>query len=196
MKFQKYLVFAVLILLAACAKKEQPAAAGFGLVIEPAFPNLAFEQPVDLQHAPDGTNRIFVVEQRGVIRVFPNDPAVTEATAFLDITDRVYLGHMEEGLLGLAFHPKFKENGYFYVFHTANHAVDGTERDAQGNALRHTVIARFKAGKPGEPVDRNSQVIMLEFDKPYGNHNGGQIAFGPDGYLYISIGDGGSGGDP
>lgn len=148
-----------------------------------AFPGLRFQRPVDLTAPTDGTNRIFVVEQEGLISVFENNENVENKTLFLDIKSRVDDNNNEEGLLGLAFHPDYKNNGYFYV----NYTVSSSE----------TVISRFKvsASDPNK-ADPGSELILLRFDQPYGNHNGGQVAFGPDGYLYISTGDGGSGGDP
>ena len=153
-------------------------------VLEPAFPNLRFTRPVDLQSPHDDTNRLFVVEQAGVIRVFENQPDAQSAEVFLDIEDRVRDNGNEEGLLGLAFHPNFDQNGYFFVDYTAS-------------SPRRTVVSRFSL----DAADQNranpaSELILLEIEQPFGNHNGGQIAFGPDGYLYIATGDGGSGGDP
>lgn len=150
---------------------------------EVAFPNLTFSNPVDLQNAGDGTNRIFVVEQSGIIKVFENNPSQNSTRVFLDIRDRLTSGG-ETGLLGLAFHPDYENNGYFYVNYTAP------------NPLR-TVISRFNVSTTNpDSADKNSELILLSYDQPYANHNGGQVAFGPDGYLYISSGDGGSGGDP
>lgn len=148
-----------------------------------AFPNLTFSNPLDLQHAGDGSNRIFVVEQAGRIKVFPNNSSVTTTKTFLDITDRVTSGG-ETGLLGLAFHPNYESNGYFYVNYTAP------------SPLR-TVVSRFQVS-PTNPdsADKNTEQILLTFNQPYSNHNGGCVAFGADGYLYIATGDGGSGGDP
>lgn len=154
------------------------------LQLQVAFNNLSFTRPVDLQHPGDGTDRIFVVEQAGVIKVFENNANATTAATFLDIKDRVNDTGNEEGLLGLAFHPDYKNNGYFYVNYTAT-------------APRRTVIARYRvnASNPNQ-ADPNSEFILLAFNQPFENHNGGQLAFGPDGYLYIATGDGGSGGDP
>jgi glucose/arabinose dehydrogenase len=149
-----------------------------------AFPNLSFTNPVDLQHPGDGTSRLFVVEQPGIIRLFDNSATVAESRVFLDIRDSVDFQNDERGLLGLAFHPNFAENGYFYVNYTAP-------------APLRTVIARYQVRADSPDVaDLSSGEVLLEFNQPYPNHNGGQIAFGPDGYLYIATGDGGSGGDP
>jgi glucose/arabinose dehydrogenase len=152
--------------------------------LQNAFPSLTFTRPVDLQHAGDGTDRLFVVEQAGVIKVFENRANVTTAHTFLDLKDRVNDTGNEEGLLGLAFHPAYKDNGYFYVNYTAI-------------SPRRTVIARYRvsAANPNK-ADSLSEQILLQFNQPFNNHNGGQLAFGPDGYLYIAAGDGGSGGDP
>lgn len=150
-----------------------------------AFPELSFEHPVDLQNAGDGTNRLFVVEQRGVISVFPNDREASRKKTFLDITERVDDRGTEEGLLGLAFHPDYQRNGYFFVNYTA------------GNPSR-TVISRFQVS-PQDPdrADPSTETVIITLPQPFSNHNAGQLAFGPrDGYLYITAGDGGSGGDP
>jgi glucose/arabinose dehydrogenase len=150
---------------------------------EVAFPNLSFSSALDLQNARDGSNRIFVVERGGSIKVFQNQQSVNTAKIFLNISDRITSGG-ETGLLGLAFHPDYKNNGYFYVNYTAP------------SPLR-SVISRFKVSTSNpDSADKNSELILLTYNQPYSNHNGGCVAFGPDGYLYISSGDGGSGGDP
>jgi len=154
------------------------------LEFQNAFPNLSFNDPLDLQNSGDGTNRIFVVERAGRIKVFPNSSSVTSLKTYLDITDSVSAGG-EMGLLGLAFHPDYKNNGYFYVNYTVS------------NPLK-TRISRFQisAANP-DSADKNSELILLTFSQPFENHNGGWVGFGPDdGYLYIGTGDGGSGGDP
>ena len=149
-----------------------------------AFPNLTFLRPLSLQHSGDGSDRLFVVEQAGVISVFPNEPDVNERQVFLDIQARVTDQSNEQGLLGLAFHPDFETNGYFYVNYTAT-------------SPERTVISRFSVSDDDANIaNPASETVLLTYDQPYGNHNGGHIAFGPDGYLYIAAGDGGSAGDP
>lgn len=149
-----------------------------------AFPNLSFDRPVDFQHAGDNSNRVFIVEQKGIMSVFQNDPTVSTKQVFLDIESQVKDQGNEEGLLGLAFHPDYESNGYFYVNYTA------------ANPNR-TVISRFQVSVSNvNQAGPSSELVLLEFNQPFSNHNGGQISFGPDGFLYIAVGDGGSGGDP
>ena len=154
--------------------------------IENAYPNLNFDNPVGIYHSGDNTNRIFILEQEGIIKVFNNDASATNVEIFLDITSIVDQdgGYTEEGLLGLAFHPNYNENGYFFVNYTSHNP-------------RRNVIARYNvsANNPNQ-ADEESSVIILEVNQPYTNHNGGQLSFGPDAYLYIIFGDGGSAGDP
>lgn len=160
---------------------KDPAAATVQLKV--AFPNLTFDQPVEFVSPNDGTNRNFVIAQAGKIHVFPNNPQVKSSPVFLDITGKVVSGG-ERGLLGLAFHPDYQKNGYFYVNYTFGEDL-------------HTAISRFQVSKTNPNVaDPKSEVVLLTFKQPYSNHNGGKVAFGPDGYLYIAVGDGGSGGDP
>jgi glucose/arabinose dehydrogenase len=171
----------------------------------PAFPNLAWPddltgadegrnddpRPLIITGAGDGTNRMFVATQPGTIYTFPNDPNVSEMTTFLDIRERVHYRvprENEEGFLGLAFHPKFKDNGEFFVYYTG--AYDN-ESD------RRSVISRFRVSKDDpNKADPASEEILLVIPDKYWNHNGGTVVFGPDGYLYIGLGDGGQGGDP
>lgn len=150
-----------------------------------AFNNLSFSLPLFLTHAGDGTNRIFVVQQRGIIKVFPNDSMTTNVQNFIDLSNIVSSSGNERGLLGLAFHPNYSSNRYFFVYYT---------RQSDG-ALR---ISRFttQSGNPNK-ADSLSELNMLTILHPtYSNHNGGCLMFGADGYLYAGTGDGGSGGDP
>jgi glucose/arabinose dehydrogenase len=148
-----------------------------------AFPKLTFDMPVELTSPDDGSDRIFIIEQKGVIQVFQNSGTVQKSTVFLDIEKQVHYGG-EAGLLGLAFHPDYKKNGYFYLNYTA------------GNPLE-TIISRFKVSNSNPNVaDPESETVLLKFHQPWDNHNGGKIAFGNDGFLYVGTGDGGSWGDP
>ena len=151
--------------------------------LSPAFPALEFDMPVELTSPFDNSNRVFVVEQKGRIMSFPNQADVKNASVFLDIVKKVDSGG-EKGLLGLAFHPDYKNNGFFYVNYTRSSPLE-------------TIVSRFKISRSNaESADPSSEEILLRFSQPFSNHNGGKIAFGKDGYLYISAGDGGSGGDP
>lgn len=149
-----------------------------------AFPRLTFDMPVELTSPEDGTDRIFVVEQKGVIQIFQNSSGTQKSTVFLDIEKKVHSGG-EAGLLGMAFHPDYKTNGYFYLNYTS------------GDKPLETIISRFKvsASNPNA-ADPKSETVLLRFVQPWDNHNGGKVAFGNDGLLYIATGDGGSWGDP
>jgi glucose/arabinose dehydrogenase len=141
-----------------------------------------FTNPVDFQEPPDRTGRFFVVEQAGLIRVIEND--ILLSTPFLDLSGRVESGG-EKGLLGLAFHPEFAQNRRFFVNYTRRSA-----------GQLQTVIAEYLASLNDPNLAEPDETILLTVDQPFDNHNGGQLAFGPDGFLYIALGDGGSGGDP
>ncbi len=159
-----------------------------------AYPNLSFNFPVEIQNSNDGTDRIFIVQQTGEIKVFTNINSITEAqtSTFLDLSQKVsYSSGQEIGLLGLAFHPNYSQNGYFYVYYTKNSEIAGVTVEI--------VLSRFQVSSDNPNIaDSNSEFILFSFDKNQSNsnHNGGKIEFGPDGYLYISVGDGGGGGDP
>ncbi|MGQ0603751.1 MAG: PQQ-dependent sugar dehydrogenase, partial [Anaerolineales bacterium] len=139
-----------------------------------------FDEPDFLTHAGDESGRLFIVEQPGTIRVMRDGVVLPEP--FLDLRTRVEDGGNEQGLLGLAFHPKFTDNGIFFVNYT----------DAGGD----TMVARFRVSDDPDRADPQSERPVLRVDQPYANHNGGDLAFGPDGYLYIGLGDGGAAGDP
>lgn len=147
-----------------------------------AFPKLKFERPTEITYAGDGSNRLFVVEQAGIVRVFENRNDVSEAQVFLDLREVVLREGNEEGLLGLAFHPQFKQNGEFFVYYSTK--------------PRSSVISRFRVSKDGATANRESEEKLLQIPQPYSNHNGGSIKFGPDGHLYIGLGDGGARDDP
>ncbi len=151
-----------------------------------AFPGLTFLEPVAMLQAPGDASRWFVVEQEGVIRVFDNIPSVATSRVFLDIQGRVYkISQSEAGLLGLAFHPSFASNGRAYVNYTAS----------AGGSLR-SITSEFTSPDGGLTLNPNSERVLLTVNKQADNHNGGQLEFGPDGLLYVGLGDGGGGGDP
>ena len=173
--------------------------------VVPAFPSLQWPdsitgidtgkirdpRPIVVTGTGDGSNRLFVATQYGTIHYFENDPDASEMHLFLDIQERVMPfkdRENEEGFLGLAFHSRFKENGEFFVYYTP------APTDAKPHAAR---ISRFRTKKDNPlEADPNSEEILLEIDEPYWNHNGGTVVFGPDGYLYIVVGDGGAANDP
>lgn len=150
----------------------------------PAYPNLSFNAPVVVTHAGDA--RLFVAELGGVIRVFQDDPSSASSAVFLDLSDRVFPGG-ERGLLGVAFHPQFSSNGFFYVHYSA--APENPNQD------HLTVLSRFQVPANSQVADPSSEVRLLTAAQPFSNHNGGSIFFGNDGKLYLALGDGGGSGD-
>lgn len=139
-----------------------------------------FEMPLLVTHAGDGSGRLFVVEQPGIIHVIENGLRLSQP--FLDIRYEVGSQANEQGLLGLAFHPDYASNGYFYVNYTG---LDGD-----------TVISRFQVSADRNRANPDSEQRLLQAEQPFPNHNGGHLVFGPDGYLYIGLGDGGDADDP
>ena len=157
------------------------------LRIVKAFPNLSFTAPLWFGQAPGDARRAYVAEQGGRVWVFDFNAGVSQKSLFLDLTDRTR-ANGEQGLLGFAFHPDFASNRLVYAYYSknANPAVE------VGN---HT-LARFTVSADGLSADRASGTVLLNEPDPFQNHNGGALLFGPDGLLYLAIGDGGSGGDP
>ncbi|MCB9436917.1 MAG: PQQ-dependent sugar dehydrogenase [Anaerolineales bacterium] len=181
---RKILVLSIPLLLLVAAGigyilAQDPADEPYGL--QPIVTDL--EQPLFLVAAPDDSGRLFVLEQPGRIRIIDSEGNLL-STPFLDLVDKTGITANERGLLGFAFHPDFANNGTFYIDYTRLDSGD-------------TVVSRYQisADDPNR-ADPASETIIIEIDQPYGNHNGGMIAFGPDGYLYIGMGDGGSAGDP
>ena len=155
------------------------------LTVQRVFPGLpAFSAPVALLQAPNDASRWFVVEQPGRVRVFANHPTVTATTVFIDIADRV-TRISETGLLGMAFHPQFPADRRVYLFYS--------HTDSQGLVSR---LSEFQTPDGGLSLDPNSERVLMTLRQPEENHNGGGIAFGPDGFLYAGIGDGGGANDP
>ncbi len=151
-----------------------------------AFPALRFERPLELAAIPDGTGRLVIVEQAGRVLIIPNDRKAmrNDIKIALDLTGKnVSRKGNEEGMLGLAFHPDFANNRQVIIHYSASNPQRG-------------VVSRFTFNDDVTRIDPASERIILEIPQPWGNHNGGCIAFGPDGLLYLGLGDGGSANDP
>ncbi|MGH2698687.1 MAG: PQQ-dependent sugar dehydrogenase [Actinomycetota bacterium] len=147
------------------------------LELEPVAEGL--DAPLGVTHAGDGSERLFVVEQTGRVKILSDGEVLEEP--FLDVGEAIVAGG-EQGLLGLAFHPEYERNGRFFINYT----------DVNGD----TVVAELRTSRDPNVADEGSVRPLLQLDQPFANHNGGQLGFGPDGFLYIATGDGGSGGDP
>jgi len=153
--------------------------------IADAFPNLTFSRPTDIRNAGDGSHRLFVTEQTGQIYVF-SDQNPAAKTLFLDVSSEVQWQQFSElGLLGIAFHPDYKNNGFFFVMYTSGTPTARLER-----------ISRFHVSADPNVADPSSEKILYEFADAFPNHNGGSLTFGPDGFLYAGVGDEGGAGDP
>lgn len=179
-------VLATFIILMAQANDHRlQAASAFPAVeLKLAFPNLVVNRPITICEAPDKSGRLFLVDQAGRLLILPKDRNGSETRVFFDISDRKPYVDNEEGLLGFAFHPKYKTNGKFYVYYTQQNP-------------RRSVVSEFKVSSiDPDKADLKSERILMEIPQPYANHNGGTTIFGPDGFLYIALGDGGAANDP
>jgi len=182
----------LLLLLGAAISLSFNACRGHGSSSEtPAIPQLSlvptaggFTHPVHITHAGDGSGRLFIVEQGGLIKIIKNGSSQPQSTPFLDVSLLLKSSAGEQGLLSVAFPPGYADKQYFYIDYTGTQGVGDT------------VIARYHTTADPDIADPASAQTLLEVVQPFTNHNGGQLAFGPDGYLYIGMGDGGSGGDP
>ena len=154
------------------------------IALKSYFPEQTFKLPVWMDEAPDESGRFFILEQDGRILILKRGSEGKGATEFLNIVERKPHVDMEEGLLGLAFHPGFSSNRLFYVYYNQQKP-------------RRSVVSEFKvSAADADRADVQSERILMEVPQTFGNHKGGQVSFGPDGYLYITLGDGGAGNDP
>jgi uncharacterized repeat protein (TIGR03806 family) len=172
-----------------------------GVTLTRVFPDLTFNEPVGLVQAPGDNSRWFVVERAGLIRTFPNTPGATSAdvTVFLDLRARITSyafgsgGEVEAGLLGLAFHPQYATNGKFYAYYSGDKSIDPPD-DSDGYRWGNRVSEFTSPNRIS--ASATSERLLFRAYKLHPNHNGGQLAFGPDGYLYAGLGDGGGSDDP
>ena len=152
--------------------------------LERVFAAIPFDEPLAMLQAPGDAGHGYVVEKAGRVLRVDNRPDAAASTVFADIRPRVQARYSESGLLGLAFHPDFARNGQVFLSYTT-HGAPLVSR-----------VSRFLSRDGGRTLDAGTETVLLEVQQPYANHNGGQIAFGPDGLLYIGLGDGGAAGDP
>jgi uncharacterized repeat protein (TIGR03806 family) len=166
-----------------CVAPERPAS-NSAIELERAFANLSFSKPVWMEQPPGDGSRWYVISQNGTIETFANDPQVAAAQTALSFDDGRVVGGGERGLLGMAFHPDWPATAELFISYTTSVGGQLTSR-----------ISKVSARDDGVTFEASTEQVIFEVDQPAGNHNGGQIGFGPDGYLYISFGDGGGGGD-
>jgi glucose/arabinose dehydrogenase len=189
MKRRNLLPACIALVLAACGGNgggnppPNPTCTATGVSAPRAFPSLSFASPVAMKQAPNDASRWFLVEQGGRIRAFENDPAAATTEDFVDLRSRVHFDG-EAGLLGMAFHPSFATNGKVYLNFT----------EQVGTQLR-SVTAEFTSADGGQTLDPSTERDLLTVNKPATNHNGGNLEFGADGFLYLALGDGGESGN-
>lgn len=174
--FSKCFVLSFVIRL--CAVEPLP-----NLELKIAFPRLRFDRPITAISAPGEDSRLYLVEQKGRILRLPQDRETADIEVFLDISDRKTYVENEEGLLGFAFHPQYESNGKIYIYYTQHHP-------------RRSVLSELRRSFTEPSIDIHTERVLMEIPQPYGNHNSGSLSFGPDGHLYIGLGDGGSANDP
>jgi len=185
--------FVLLLTIAGCKKNDKPPVSNASPDLRMVADNLV--SPIALDAPPDDSKRLFVVDQVGKVWIIRAD-GTRSSSPFMDISSKMVTlngGYDERGLLGFTFHPDFKTNGKFYVFYSAPPHAGGPEPGSSWDNLVR--VSEFKVTADGAQADMGSERVILEVNHPQSNHNGGTLAFGPDGYLYISIGDGGAAND-
>ena len=173
---------------ATCLAGDAPGTS-VSIAVQRAFPNLTFTQPIAMLQAPGNAARWYVVQKTGQVRVFDNTANVATSSLFIDVASRLNSdpnsSNDERGLLGMAFHPNYPTDPRIYLYYTGTDATLGlVDR-----------VSEFRTQDNGNTAAAGSELVLLNVDDPESNHNGGNIAFGPDGFLYIGIGDGGGGND-
>jgi glucose/arabinose dehydrogenase len=186
------LLLAQMLCLLAIAAAAQPLPQ---IELKQVFPNLQIDRPVWMSEAPDGSGRFFFIGQAGKILVVKKGSDGGDAKEFLNIEDRHPYFENEDGLMSIAFHPGFKTNGMFYIYYNQKNPAD--QHSQPQNYPFRSVISEFKVSATNaDAAAMGSERILFEVQQPFWNHKGGELAFGPDGYLYLGLGDGGLGGDP
>jgi glucose/arabinose dehydrogenase len=198
-KITSLVAYAFCLLLQAGIVAAQPLPQ---IQLKQIFSKLQFDEvrPVWMSEAPDGSGRFFVVAQTGTIYVLKKGSDGGDAKEFLNIRDRKPMVGNEDGLLSIAFHPGFKTNGLFYVYYNQKNSQADIDRLKGGIPIAfpfRSVVSEFKVSATDpDKADMASERIILEVLQPFSNHKGGEVAFGPDGYLYLTLGDGGAANDP
>ncbi|MGH7989887.1 MAG: PQQ-dependent sugar dehydrogenase, partial [Limisphaerales bacterium] len=190
-KFLPFLtfVFCSLVFAGVAAAQTLPK-----IELKQVFQKLQIDRPVWMSEAPDGSGRFFVVGQAGKILIVKKGSDGSDAKVFLDIEDRHPYFNNEDGLLSIAFHPGFKTNGLFYIYYTQKNKPEDIRRLDNGLPVDfpyRSVVSEFKVSATDpDKADMSSERIIFEVLQPYWNHKGGELCFGPDGYLYLGLGDG------
>ena len=178
--YRHFFTFGLLLALGQVSMKAELPEIG----LKPVWKGLELNRPLWMEAAPDGSGRLFCIEQGGGIVILPKDKSSSKRIEFFNINDRKPWVENEEGLLGLAFHPNFKSNQKFYVYYS--------QQDPKRSVVSEFTVSKADKNK----ADMKSERILLEFPQPYWNHNGGVMTFGKQGKLFISSGDGGKANDP
>ena len=191
-KFPILASFAFCLFAPAMAATAQPLPQ---ISLKPVFTQLQDDRPVWMSEAPDGSGRFFIVYQKGKIVVVKKSSDGSDAKTFLDIEDRNPYFANEDGLMSIAFHPGFKTNSLFYIYYNQKNPADQNKQPQ--NYPYRSVVSEFKVSATDpDQADMGTERIILEVPQPFWNHKGGELLFGPDGYLYLGLGDGGMGNDP